>query len=142
MTSPSSDSASVPAPAPRRKHRHLALKIILPVIVALIVGFALWAWATLGYVYARGERTGHVQKLAQVGWLCKTWEGDMATLPVAGAPSQTFDFTIRDDSVARALELVGGKQVTLSYAQHKGVPGSCFGETEYYIDGFRPSGPQ
>jgi hypothetical protein len=33
--------------------------------------------------------------------------------------------------------MVGGKQVTLTYAQHKGVPTSCFGETEYYVESFR-----
>jgi hypothetical protein len=27
-----------------------------------------------------------------------------------------------------------GKRVRLSYEQHKGVPTSCFGETEYYAD--------
>jgi hypothetical protein len=26
-----------------------------------------------------------------------------------------------------------GKRVVLTYAQHKGVPSQCFGETEYYI---------
>ena len=27
-----------------------------------------------------------------------------------------------------------GKRVVLTYAQHKGVPTSCFGETEYYAE--------
>ncbi len=126
-------------PAPRRGRR-LLLKITSALILAVVVGCALWAWASLGYVYSSGERTGYVQKLSHKGWLCKTWEGELAMSPVVGAAPQMFDFTVRDDSLARALELVSGKQVTLNYAQHKGVPGSCFGETEYYIQSFRAVG--
>ena len=32
------------------------------------------------------------------------------------------------------------KRTTLVYEQHKGVPSSCFGETEYFITGARPIG--
>jgi hypothetical protein len=31
--------------------------------------------------------------------------------------------------------------VALPYEQHEGVPGSCFGETEYFVTGVRPLGP-
>jgi hypothetical protein len=40
---------------------------------------------------------------------------------------------VRDDTVARDLSAATGKRVVLTYAQHKGVPSQCFGETEYYI---------
>lgn len=122
------------------KSRNLLIKIILALVVIVLVGFGLWAWASLGYAYSSGERTGYVQKLSHKGWLCKTWEGELAMSPVVGAPPQMFDFTVRSDSLAHALELANGKQVTLDYAQHKGVPGSCFGETEYYVQGFRVVG--
>ena len=101
---------------------------------------ALWVWATLGFTYSSGERTGYVQKLSHKGWICKTWEGELAMSPVPGSPPQMFDFTIRSDSLARALEMASGKMVTLNYAQHKGVPGNCFGETEYYVESFRIAG--
>ena len=45
----------------------------------------------------------------------------------------------KSDDVARQLMAATGKRVLLSYAQHKGVPGSCFGETEYYISGVQIS---
>ncbi len=126
-------------PAPR-KNRHLLAKILVALVLIVVVGFALWAWSTLGYVYSSGERTGSVQKLSHKGWLCKTWEGELAMSPVVGAQPQMFDFTIRSDSLAQALELASGKQVSLNYAQHKGVPTSCFGETEYYVQSFRVIG--
>ncbi len=80
-----------------------------------------------------------MQKLSRRGWLCKTWEGELAIspLPVPAAQPQLFDFTVRSDSLARALEMAAGKQVSITYEQHKGVPTSCFGETEYYVTSFR-----
>jgi hypothetical protein len=32
-----------------------------------------------------------------------------------------------------------GSRVSLTYEQHKGVPGSCFGDTEYYVVGAQPA---
>jgi hypothetical protein len=133
MTSATAGSAAPPV----RRRRHLWLKVGLPIVLVPIVAIALYVWATLGFVYSTGVRTGYVQKLSQKGWLCKTWEGELAMTPVPGAQPQIFDFTVRNDSLARALEMAGGKQVTLTYAQHKGVPTSCFGETEYYVESFR-----
>ena len=119
------------------KNRHLLLKIGLPLVLLPILVVALWIAGTMGFVYSSGERTGYVQKMSYKGWLCKTWEGELAMSPVPGSPPVIFDFTIRSDSLAKALELAAGHQVTLSYAQHKHVPSSCFGETEYFVDAFR-----
>ncbi len=123
--------------APKRRKRRLWLKIGVPVIVIPVLAVALWVWGTLGFVYSSGERTGYVQKMSHKGWVCKTWEGELAMSPVPGSPPTLFNFTIRDDSVAKALELAAGHQVTLTYAQHKNVPTTCFGETEYFVEGFR-----
>jgi hypothetical protein len=122
---------------PKRRKRRLWLKIGVPVIGVPVLAAALWVWSALGFVYSSGERTGYVQKMSHRGWVCKTWEGELAMSPVPGSPPTIFDFTIRDDSVAKALELAAGHQVTLTYAQHKNIPTSCFGETEYFVEGFR-----
>ncbi|MFD2272296.1 hypothetical protein ACFS07_17135 [Undibacterium arcticum] len=45
-----------------------------------------------------------------------------------------FIFTVRDDAVAQQLLANAGNRVVLTYAQHKGVPTSCLGETEYFIE--------
>ncbi len=123
--------------APKRKKRRLWLKVGVPIIVIPVLAVALWVGGTLGFAYSSGERTGYVQKMSHKGWVCKTWEGELAMSPVPGSPPTLFNFTIRDDSVAKALELAAGHQVTLTYAQHKNVPTTCFGETEYFVEGFR-----
>ena len=75
-----------------------------------------------------------MQKISRKGWLCKTWEGELLLTTVPGAIPEKFEFTVRDEIVARQLMEAAGKRVILSYAQHKGLPGSCFGDTEYFVE--------
>jgi hypothetical protein len=75
-----------------------------------------------------------MQKFSYKGWLCKTWEGELLLTTVPGAIPEKFEFTVRDEIVARQLMDAAGKRVILSYAQHKGLPGSCFGDTEYFVE--------
>ena len=116
--------------------------IILSTIVLIpIVVIALWIWVALGWTYARGERAGYVQKISKKGWLCKTWEGELAMANLPGTMPQIFSFTVRSDSIAQVIEQNAGKQVSLTYEQHRGVPTSCFGETQYFVTGVHRTGP-
>jgi hypothetical protein len=100
-----------------------------------------YTWLTLHYAYSTGQRSGYVQKISKKGWLCKTWEGELAMTTVPGTAPQIFHFTVRDDATAQRIEQVTGQRVALDYQQHKGIPSSCFGETEYFVTGVRPIGP-
>ncbi|AKU21939.1 MULTISPECIES: hypothetical protein [unclassified Massilia] len=111
---------------------------LILVLLGLIVVAALvfWAYAliTLNYAYSEGERAGYLQKFSKRGWICKTWEGEILLTSMPGAIPEKFEFSVRDDDVARQLMAATGKRVLLSYEQHKGVPTSCFGETEYFVE--------
>jgi hypothetical protein len=121
---------------PKRRRRWLVLTIlVLPLLL-----FAGYTWAALHFSYSWGERSGYVQKISKKGWLCKTWEGELAMTTVPGTAPQIFQFSIREDSVAHEVEQSAGRRVALSYQQHKGIPSSCFGETEYFITGVRTIG--
>jgi hypothetical protein len=96
---------------------------------------------TLGFSYSSGERVGYVQKLSHKGWLCKTWEGELQMVAIPGSAPTIFTFSVRADSLARVIESAAGKQVSLQYEQHVGVPSSCFGDTEYFVVGVRIVGP-
>jgi hypothetical protein len=114
---------------------------LLAIVLLPILAFSLWAWATLGYTYSSGHRAGYVQKLSKKGWLCKTWEGELAMANLPGTMPEVFPFSVRSDSIAGLIEKTMGKRVSLTYEQHKGVPTSCFGETQYFITNVRLVAP-
>ncbi len=127
-----------PAPVkPSWRRRHWRKLTMLMVILVPVLLFATWASITLSFAYSKGERAGYAQKLSQKGWLCKTWEGELAMVNLPGAMPQIFTFTVRNDSIAHLLTKNLGKRVSLSYAEHKGIPTSCFGETQYYVTNVR-----
>lgn len=108
----------------------------LPLVAILLL--ALYTWATLNWSYSDGERAGYLQKFSKRGWLCKTWEGELLLTSMPGAIPEKFEFTVRDDALARQIEQNISKRVVLTYAQRKGVPGSCFGDTEYFVEKLKP----
>ncbi len=116
------------------------LKIILAVVAVVVVivgGFAAYTWSALHLSYSSGDRSGYVQKLSKKGWVCKTWEGEMAMVSMPGTAPEIFHFSVRSDAVADKLNQTLGKRVAIHYEQHKGVPTNCFGETEYFITDVR-----
>ena len=117
-----------------RKHKLIiAGALLLPVL-----GFVFYTWATLAWAYSTGERAGYVQKFSKKGWICKTWEGELAMVSIPGTMPEKFYFTVRDDAVAARVNQTMGKRVALTYKQHKGVPTHCFGETEYFVVDVKP----
>jgi hypothetical protein len=99
--------------------------------------FSLWAAITLNYTYEHGERTGFVRTLSKEGWICKTWEGELASAQPLDTVPQFFSFTVRSDSIAGVIQRTIGERVALQFERHMGLPGRCFGETEYFITGVR-----
>jgi hypothetical protein len=116
----------------RKQKFIIAGAILVPVMV-----FGLYTWAALTWSYSRGERAGYVQKFSRKGWVCKTWEGELALVSIPGTMSEKFYFTVRDDSVAAHVNETMGKRVALVYHQHMGVPTRCFGDTQYFVVGVR-----
>ena len=104
---------------------------LLVVPIVLIVGYFA---VVLNWNYSTGERAGWVQKFSRKGWLCKTWEGEMAMVSMPGAIPEKFLFTVRDDAVAESINKVMGKRVTLHYEEKVGLPTSCFGETRHFVN--------
>ena len=109
------------------------LLYFIGLLAAALLLFAAYTWVMLHISYSDGERAGYLQKFSTRGWVCKTWEGEILLTSMPGAIPEKFEFSVRDEAVARQLTAATGKRVVLSYDQHKGVPSQCFGETEYYI---------
>ena len=111
------------------KHR----RIIAAVVLTPVVLFGLYAWLALTWTYSSGERAGYVQKFSKKGWICKTWEGELAMVSLPGTMPEKFYFTVRSDSIAARINASLGKRVAVTYRQHVGVPTTCFGETGYWV---------
>jgi hypothetical protein len=106
-------------------------------IAVLIGGFALYVLAALNWSYSDGERSGVLQKFSRKGWVCKTFEGELAMSYLPGMAPVVWNFTVRDEAVAIKLNDGLGKKVVLHYTEHHGLPSDCFGETQYFVDNLR-----
>ena len=106
-------------------------------VVALIAALVLYVYIAMGWSYSEGERAGFLQKISKKGWICKTWEGELSLVAMPGAAPEKFLFTVRDEAVAAQLNAAAGKRVALRYEQHKGLPTSCMGDTDYFVVGLR-----
>jgi hypothetical protein len=125
----------VEVPVTRRRRRRWPW-----VLAGLFIGLpalavAAWTAIALSYTYSSGDRAGYIQKLSKKGWICKTWEGELAMVNVPGAMQERFPFTVRSDSLAAVMTKLMGSRVSVTYEEHRGVPGTCFGETNHYVVG-------
>ena len=108
---------------------------IVGVLVGIVIVVVGYFWVVLSWNYSTGERAGWIQKFSKKGWLCKTWEGEMAMVSMPGAVPEKFYFTVWDDALAGDVNKVMGKRVSLHYEEKVGLPTSCFGETRHYVTG-------
>jgi hypothetical protein len=114
------------------------LKSLTILLVSAIALFSLYVYIALNWSYSSGERAGFLQKVSHKGWICKTWEGELSLIAMPGSAPEKFLFTVRDEAVAQKVSAAAGKRVTLNYEQHKGLPSSCFGDTEYFVVDVKP----
>ena len=113
-------------------------KSLTILLVSAIALFSLYVYIALNWSYSSGERAGFLQKVSHKGWICKTWEGELSLVAMPGSAPEKFLFTVRDEAVAQKVSAAAGKRVTLNYEQHKGLPSSCFGDTEYFVVDVKP----
>ena len=125
---------STPPPALSNSRRGPSrLKLFFWLLVVPLVLAAAYFAIVLNWNYSSGERAGWIQKFSRKGWLCKTWEGEMALVTMPGAIPEKFLFTVWDDGAADQINRVMGKRVTLHYEEKVGLPTTCFGETRHFV---------
>lgn len=126
----------------RNKQAGGIIVILLIVLVVLAGLTAAYFWLFLTWNYSVGERAGWVQKLSKKGWVCKTWEGELSMVSMPGTTPEKFIFTVRDDSVADAINKLIGQRVSLHYEEKIGLPTTCFGETRHFVTKVTVMDPQ
>ena len=111
-------------------------RVVLLVPVLALVSVAGWVWFTLSYAYSEGERAGLLQKFSSKGWICKTYEGELALYVVGGVAPEIWYFSTRDPELAKQLSASVGRNMRVHYTEHRGVPTNCFAETPYFAKSF------
>jgi len=134
---PSQEAPATDAPVRERHWWHRWRLILAGVLATPVLLFALYTVVALKWSYSDGQRAGTLTKFSRKGWVCKTWEGELMQPTAPGVAPTLWNFTVRDDEVARRVNIGLGKHVVLFYKEHPGVPSSCFGDTRYFVDGIR-----
>jgi hypothetical protein len=127
--------APVPTPPPAARPTRRSFKSYFwSSVVGALVLIALYTLFMLWWSYSEGERAGVLQKFSKRGWVCKTYEGELAMYVVGGVAPQIWDFSVRDEAVAQQLHKAVGQQVRVHYSEHRGLPTNCFGDTDYFAE--------
>lgn len=128
--------------AAMRRAEGRAGAVVLAIVALIVLGVAGWTFFTLNWAYSEGERAGVLQKFSKKGWVCKTYEGELAQYVVGGVAPQIWHFSTRDEALARRLSKAVGQQVRIHYTEHRGVPTNCFAETPYFAQTFEVVGQE
>lgn len=114
--------------------KHTARKIgrrfmWLLLIIFLVVVAGYFAYSQL--TYSDGSRSGQLVKISRRGVIFKTYEGTLNLSP--NGIMTPWEFSADNQQIARQLEQLDGKLVTVHYKQRYHV---FFwqGETEYMVD--------
>jgi hypothetical protein len=135
---PAAQSAPTPVVTPPRKRSRIK-RFFLWWLAGIAAALLIWTLAALNWPYSAGDRGGLLQKFERKGWLCKTYEGQLALYAAPGLPPEMWSFTVRDKTVAEQVAGLVGERVQLHYVEHRGLPSSCFGETGFFVDRVTPA---
>jgi hypothetical protein len=113
--------------------RRNGLKWLIGVLLLPLLGFAAYLAFVLNWSYSDGERAGYLQKFSRKGWVCKTYEGELAMTTVPGVAPVLWNFTVREPAVAAQLNSLLGQRVVVHYEEHRGIPTTCYGETSHFV---------
>lgn len=135
-TSPPPEPEIQPEPT-RRGWSRKSKMILFGIILLPVVLFTLYTLLVLNWSYSDGWRSGVLQKFSRKGWVCKTWEGELAMTTVPGVAPTIWTFSVRNDAVTQKLSDAVGERVDLHYTEHRGIPSDCFASTNYFVDSVR-----
>ncbi|MFM7840399.1 MAG: hypothetical protein ACKO9T_00840, partial [Nitrospira sp.] len=83
------------APAPLPAWLAAVKKILLALVIGALLLAAVYLAIVFNWSYSDGDRAGYLQKISRKGWLCKTYEGELAMTTVPGTAPVIWAFTVR-----------------------------------------------
>ena len=129
---PPKTNPAMPSPTSSRSGKAILVLSLLVLIPMALAG--LYLAVVLNVSYSDGDRTGYLQKFSRKGWICRTYEGELAMTTVPGVAPVLWTFSVWDERVAKNINALLGKQVVMHYREFRGIPTTCFGDTDYYVD--------
>lgn len=114
-----------------KKAKNILALFFLLAIIFLVAYAYLWFDWNPSFSY----QEGYLQKLSKKGFACKTWEGELVMEPEFGT-QRKFQFSVRDEDIAKKVQENIGMPVHLEYQIHHGITFfGCIGDTLNFVTG-------
>lgn len=102
-------------------------KILVGTLITLVLGAVVWFLIKFCFVFGSGVKAGELNFFVYKGYIFKTYEGRLIQAgynsknSTATIQSNEFNFSVKDENVARQLERCAGKRVELHYNEYLGA---------------------
>ena len=114
-------------------------KIGLGIGFIALLAFVVWFFIKFYFVFGSGVKAGEMNFFVYKGYIFKTYEGRLIQAgynsknSTATIQSNEFNFSVKDENVARQLERCAGKRVELHYKEYLGAL-PWRGMSKYVVD--------
>lgn len=114
-------------------------KVFLGIGGVALVALAVWFFIKFYFVFGSGVKAGELNLFVYKGYVFKTYEGRLIQAGYnskgtnSTIQSNEFNFSVKDEKVAKQLERCAGKFVELHYKEYLGAL-PWRGMTNYVVD--------
>ena len=121
------------------KKRGIGRKIITILTVVVVLAAASFVFFKFYFVFGSGVKAGELNLFVYKGYVFKTYEGRLIQAGYnsknsnATIQSNEFNFSVKDENVAKQLERCAGKSVELHYKEYLGTL-PWRGMSKYVVD--------
>lgn len=99
-----------------------AKKIIYTIVVILVLSLSIFIYWRYYFVFAEGTKAGQLNTFQRKGYLFKTYEGILIQSGFkANVQSNEFEFSVKNEAIAKTLLENAGKDMELHYQRYLGV---------------------
>ena len=119
--------------------RGIGKKILTALSIIIVVAAAVFVFFKFFFVFGTGVKAGELNLFVYKGYVFKTYEGRLIQAGYNSKNSNNtiqsneFNFSVKDENVAKQLERCTGKMVELHYKEYLGAL-PWRGMTKYVVD--------
>ncbi|HQN94417.1 MAG TPA: hypothetical protein PKV50_06535 [Prolixibacteraceae bacterium] len=98
-------------------------KVTLFGVIILVIALTVFVYIRYFFVFGEGVKAGDLNFIVYKGMVFKTWEGrviqtGIRTNTPGAIQSNEFEFSVKNDSIAKVLEVNSGRFVELRYKEY------------------------